>query len=117
MRKSLSQAGIHSSTELLALRVADTRALSELAAGVKPMGDDRPVLEFRAPLSFLKGYCIPILDWAAREEFLSQLPAGSRARGREVRNTLRRFLDHLPEGYDQAIEAYGRDLLSLPSLK
>jgi len=117
MQKSLSPAGIHSAPELLALKVADTESLAELASGVEPMGDDRPVLEFRAPLSFLQGYCVPILNWSARDEFLSELPAGSRARGQEVRNTLRRFLKHLPEGFDRAIEAYGRELLSLPPLR
>ena len=81
------------------------------------MRDDRPVLEFRAPLSFLKGYCIPILEWAARDEFLAELPAHSRARGQDVRHTLRRFLDHLPQGFDRAIEAYGRELLAFPRLK
>ena len=81
------------------------------------MRDDRPVLEFRAPLSYVAGYCIPALRWAARAEAVEELPAASRSRAREVRRILGRFLDRLPGGYERAIDAYGRELLALPPLE
>jgi spermidine synthase len=117
VRQSLSEAGIHSTAELAALLVADTEALTKFAAGTRPMRDDRPVLEFRAPRSFLKGYCEPVLRWAAREDFVARLPEASRPRARAVHRILLTFLAELPNGYSAAIEKYGRDLLALPAMK
>jgi hypothetical protein len=77
------------------------------------MRDDRPVLEFRAPLSFLGGYSTDILRWAARAEWNERLPPAVRARADENRALLLRFLDRLPSGWGPAAEQYGRELLSL----
>ncbi len=112
VRRSLSEAGIRSPAELLALRVGGTEDLRALAGSTPPMGDDRPVLEFRAPLSYLAGYCVPVLRWAARPGSLAALPAASREPGRRVRRLLVEFLARLPRGADRAIAAYGRALLA-----
>jgi len=74
---------------------------------------DRPVLELRAPLSYLTGYAVEVLAWAARPGFVDSLPEESRARAREVRALLLRFLDELPRGWSAAAGAYGRALLTL----
>ena len=115
--RNLAPVGVHSGAELAALRVADDADLRDWVAGVAPMRDDRPVLEFRAPLSFLSGYSEEVLRWCAREEFVDRLPAASRGRAREVRALLETFLDDLPGGLSAAAASYGRALLALPPLE
>jgi spermidine synthase len=114
--RALSEAGVHTPAELAALCVADDAALRAFAAGVRPMRDDRPVLEFRAPLAYLSGYSVDVLRWAAREAFVAELPAASRARAREVRALLVRFVEDLPAGATRAAQRYGEELLRLPPL-
>jgi spermidine synthase len=112
---ALAEAGVRSTAELAALQVADDAALRAFAAGAEPMREDRPVLEFRAPRSFLAGYSTGALRWAARPEFVEKLPPAGRARGREVRAALERFLARLPTGgLSEAARAYGEELLGLP---
>jgi len=111
--RSLAEAGVHSPVELAALCVADDRALRELARDARPMRSDRPVLEFRAPFSYLAGYSRDVLAWAARRSFVEELPAASRARALEVRAALERFLERLPGGRGEAARRYGRELLEL----
>jgi len=113
---ALARIGIHSGAELCALAVADDGALRAFVRGVEPMRDDRPVIEFRAPLSYLAGYSVEVLRWAGRDDFVDSLPEPSRERAREVRRSLARFLDDLPYGLSAAVEAYERDLLALPAL-
>jgi spermidine synthase len=116
LAQALGAAGVHSPAELCALFVGDDQALRAYAADVSPMRDDRPVLEFRAPLSYLAGYAVEPLRWAAREAFLESLPVASRERGREVRGLVLRFLERLPEGTTEAARRYGEELLALPPL-
>lgn len=117
VRRLLSEAGVHSGIEAAALQVAGDRELRELAAGVRPMGEMRPVLEFRAPLSYLAGYSVEILAWAGRAEFVPELPPRVQPRAREVRAALARFLEALPQGYGEAARRYGAELLALPPLE
>jgi spermidine synthase len=113
--QSLARVGIASAADVAALEVADDAALRALCRGVAPMRDDRPVLEFRAPLSYLAGYNTEILRWAARDEWTEHLPLAARARAAENRVLLARFLERLPSGWGAAAEQYGRDLLAPPS--
>ena len=110
----LAQAGVHGTIELAALQVADDGDLRAYVAGVEPMRDDRPVLEFRAPLSFLGGYATEVLTWAGRAEYVERLPAAARPRAREVRAALETFLTELPAGWTVAARRYGEALLELP---
>src|SRR5262249_9119673 len=48
--------GIADGCALAALQSADDAELRALVRGTAPMRDDRPVIEFRAPLSALAGY-------------------------------------------------------------
>ncbi len=111
--QGLLEAGVGDALDLAALQVADDAALRAFAAGVEPMTEDRPVLEFRAPKSFLAGYSTGALRWAGRDEFVAQLPAAARPRAREVRAALARFLERLPAGMSQAAREYGEELLGL----
>jgi spermidine synthase len=119
---SLARVGIHSRAELAALQVAGRPELLAFAAGAAPMRDDLPQLEFRAPFAYLDGYCVEALRWAGRAEYLDALPLEARARGREVRALLERFLAELPQarsgaaGTAAAVERYGDALLALPPL-
>ena len=113
----LAQAGIHSVPELEALMVADDRALRTYVEGIAPMKDDRPVLEFRAPLSFLGGYATDVLTWAGREDFVARLSLPARGRAHEVRAALASFLEELPAGWTIAARRYGEALLALPPLE
>lgn len=114
MAKNLAQAGIHSMGELSALQVADDSALRAYVKGIDPMRDDKPVLEFRAPLSFLGGYATEVLTWSGRSEFVKQLPPACQPRATEVRDLLTTFLDELPMGLSVAARRYGEALLALP---
>jgi hypothetical protein len=113
----LAPVGVHSGAELAALCVADDRDLRAWIGDVPPMRDDLPVLEFRAPRSFLAGYSQEVLSWCAREEFVERLPEASRPRALEVRALLRTFLRDLPGGLSAAAGSYGRALLALPPLE
>ena len=112
----LSEAGVHSAPELAALAVAGDGELRDYVYGVVPMRDDKPVLEFRAPFSYLGGYSTEVLAWAGRDAFVDGLPSASRGRAREVRAILRTFIEELPGGWTRAAKAYGEELLSLPPL-
>lgn len=120
---SLARVGIHSSAELAALQVAGRAELLAFAGDAEPMRDDLPVLEFRAPFAYLDGYCIEALRWAGRAEYVDALPAEARARARDVRALLERFLAELPQsrsgaaGTAAAVERYGDALLALPPLR
>jgi spermidine synthase len=110
--RSLLRVGLRAGADVAALQVADDADLRALARNTAPMRDDRPVLEFRAPLSYLAGYCMPILRWAARPEFTERLPLAARARAAINRSLLERFLERLPSGWGSAAEQYGKELLA-----
>lgn len=109
--RHLGEAGVDSLTELAALQVATDADLREYIAGVAPMKDDHPVLEFRAPLSFLGGYATEVLSWAGRENFVSVLPEAARPEALRVRSALATFLEDLPNGWTKAARVYGESLL------
>ena len=109
----LDEAGVRSAVDLAALFVADDAALRAWAGGTEPMSDDFPILEFRAPRSFLAGYSVEALRWAGRDEFVESVPEAARPRAREVRALLDTFLKDLPKGWSRAATAYGESLLSL----
>lgn len=108
---ALREAGVDSASELCALLVADDASLRAYCAGTQPMRDDRPVLEFTAPKSYLSGYSVEALAWAGRSEFVASLPEVSRPRARELRALLMEFLDALSGGLSRAAEEYGASLL------
>lgn len=117
MARNLVPAAVYSGAEMAALKVAGDAELRAYCAGVPPMRDDLPILEFRAPFSFLKGYSEEVLRWCAREEYVEQLPEVSRERAREVRALLHTFLERLPHGLSEAGGRYGRELLALPPIE
>ena len=112
----LGEVGVAGPRELEALLVARDADLRAYAAGVAPMRLDRPILELRAPLSFLAGYSTEVLAWAGREEFVATLPAAVQPHARAWRGQLERFLRELPQGWSRAAGNYGRALLGLPDL-
>jgi spermidine synthase len=112
----LARVGVHSGAEIAALQIADDADLRAYVAATPPMRDDLPILEFRAPFSFLKGYSEEVLRWCARPEFVARLPEPSRERGRQVRKLVNEFLDALPSGMSAASARYGHELLALPAL-
>jgi spermidine synthase len=112
LRTSLARVAIHSGLDLAALQVADDADLRAFAKGRVPMRDDHPVLEFRAPLSYLSGYNTEVLRWAARREFVAKLPEACRPRAIAFREALERFLERLPEGAGRAAASYGEELLA-----
>lgn len=112
--RGLAEAGIHGPLELAALQVADDAALRAFAGATPPMVEDHPVLEFRAPRSFLAGYSLEALAWAGRDEFIPRLDPGARTRAAEVRAALARFLERVPAGLSEAARRYGDELLALP---
>jgi len=107
----LREVGVFGGAELAALEVANDAELRAWASSAAPMRDERPVLEFRAPLSFLTGYSVDVLRWAGRAEVVERLPEESRAYAASVRSSLARFLDDLPRGRSAAADAYGRALI------
>ncbi len=113
LRESLARVAIHSGVDLQALQVAGDAELRAFASGQQPMRDDDPVLEFRAPLSYLSGYNTQVLRWAARSEYVSELPEKCRPRAVQFRAALGRFLDQLPSGAGRAAASYGQELLAL----
>ena len=116
LARNLVPAAIYSGAEMAALKVAGDPELRSYCEGVPPMRDDLPILEFRAPFSFLKGYSEEVLAWCARDEYVEQLPEISRPRAREVRALLHSFLERLPQGLSEAGGRYGRELLALPPI-
>ena len=114
--RHLAEGGVHTPAELAALSVAGDGELRAHASGATVMTDDRPVLEFRAPLSFLAGYANEVLAWAGRDGYVALLPAPSRARATEVREALEVFLAEQPSGLTRAARRYGDTLLALPPL-
>lgn len=113
LRTSLARVAVHNGLDVAALQVAGDAELRTFARGQQPMRDDDPVLEFRAPLSYLSGYNTQVLRWAARPEYVSLLPERCRARALEIRAVLARFLDRIPSGAGRAAENYGRELMAL----
>jgi spermidine synthase len=113
VERSLSRVGLASALEVAALEVGDDAALRELGRGIAPMRDDRPVLEFHAPLSFLAGYSTEILRWASRDAWTEHITPLARPRAAENRALLAKFLERLPSGWGPAAEQYGRELLAL----
>ncbi|MEM8712653.1 MAG: fused MFS/spermidine synthase, partial [Planctomycetota bacterium] len=106
----LKEAGVGGPSALGALFAGDDAALRAFAANVPPMRDDRPVLEFRAPRSFLAGYSLEALRWAARPGLVETLPAPSQEEARELHRLLDSFLAELPNGWSRAAAAYGTAL-------
>lgn len=117
LARNLVPAAVYSGAEMAALKVADDADLRAYCSEVPPMRDDLPILEFRAPFSFLKGYSEDVLRWCARDEYVEQLPEASRERAREVRALLHTFLERLPHGLSEAGGRYGRELLALPPIE
>lgn len=113
LNAALVPLGIHSACALSALCVADDAALRSFCAGVPPMRSDRPVLEFRAPLSFLGGYSRAALTWAGRPEFVAELPACAVAAGTAWRALLSEFLKASQADWQSAAGRYGAALLEL----
>jgi spermidine synthase len=111
MASVLAGAGVRDSWDLVALCCAQDAQLRELVAGVPPMRDDLPVIEFRAPRSALAGYCTEALWWAVRPEALLALPASAQARAARDHALVARFVADLSYGFDAAVDAYGRGLL------
>jgi len=109
----LAPLGIRSAREIAALRVASDTRLRAFAAGVEPMRDARPVIEFRAPRSALSGYCDEVLRWAAEPAGVEELPAELRPAARAHRAALARFLQDLPDGFTAAADRLGLELQSL----
>lgn len=112
MAAGLAEAGVRSPAEMAALFAADDAALRAFVGESPPMHDDRPVLEFRAPRSFLSGYSLEALRWAARVEVVAGLPEVSRAPAKRIRALLDTFLEELPNGWSQAAAKYGQALIS-----
>jgi spermidine synthase len=112
----LAEVGVLGAHELAALEVANDAELRAWCSGARPMRDSRPVLEFRAPLSFLAGYSVDVLRWAGRPEVVERLPAAARPHALDIRGALHRFLDELPKGRSAAADAYGRALTDRASL-
>jgi hypothetical protein len=113
--RALEPVGVRSAVDIGALLVARDADLRAYARGVDAMRDDRPVLEFRAPLPYLGGYSTEVLRWAGRDGFVETLDAPCRTRAAEVRALLARFLERLPLGWGSAATAYGAELLALPA--
>ena len=111
LAERLREVGVLGAHELAALDVADDRELRAWCAAARPMRDAHPLLEFRAPHSFLAGYSVDVLRWSARPEVVARLPEAAQPHARDVRAALERFLDTLPAGRSAAAEAYGRALV------
>jgi spermidine synthase len=109
--RSLAEAGIHDTLDVAALQVADDHALRAFAGATPPMVEDRPVLEFRAPKSFLAGYSLEALRWAGRDAFVEELAAEARPRARRFRASLGRFIESAPAGLSEAAHQYGEELM------
>lgn len=113
----LGPLGIRSAREIAALRVASDSRLRAYAAGVEPMRDARPVIEFRAPRAALSGYCVDVLRWAAEPAGVEELPAELRPTARAHRAALARFLEELPGGFTAAADRLGLELQGLSDVR
>ncbi|MBL8862398.1 MAG: fused MFS/spermidine synthase [Planctomycetes bacterium] len=113
VREHLAPLGIRSGRELAALQVASDARLRAFAAGTRPMRDDRPVLEFRAPRAALAGYCVDVLRWAAEPAGVEELAPVLHPLARAHRAALLGFLDDLPDGFLRAADALGERLEDL----
>lgn len=109
----LGPLGIRSAREIAALRVAGDARLRAFAAGVEPMRDARPVIEFRAPRAALSGYCAEVLAWASEPAGIAELPVELQPVARAHRAALARFLEDLPDGFTAASDRLGLELQSL----
>lgn len=108
----LGSCGLGSPAELAGLFSGAGEDLREFTAGESPMHEDRPLLEFRAPRSFLTGYSLDALGWASRPELLESLPGPARVPASRFHGQLRQFLAELPEGQSAAAERFGSRLLA-----
>lgn len=102
--------GVASGLDVAALAVAFDADLRELARGVAPMRDDRPVIEFRAPRSSMAGYQTDILRWAIRPGFVAELAPACRPRALAFRAAVERFLAALPDGFTAAADGLGAEI-------
>ncbi len=112
LRRSLAEVGIADACSLTALLAGRDVDLAEFAGDLAPMLEDRPVLEFRAPRSFLKGTSKEAVAWSVRAEFASQRPSCARADAAWARSLALDFLAAPPDGWQAAAERYGAELLS-----
>ena len=108
---SLAEVGVADACSLAALLCAGSDELEAFAAGRAPMREDRPVLEFRAPLSFLAGTSREALAWSVREEVPDLLPPCARQEATRVRGALLRFVEASRSDWRAAAEAYGAELV------
>ncbi|MDZ4772015.1 MAG: fused MFS/spermidine synthase [Planctomycetota bacterium] len=102
--------GVASGLDLAALLVAHDADLRQLSRDVKPMRDDRPVIEFRAPLSSMSGYQTDILRWAIRPEFVAGMPPSVRPKAVQFRAAVEHFLTDLGDGFTIAADRLGSAL-------
>lgn len=109
---ALEPLGIRDGCDLAALWVADDARLRAYAGNVPAMRSDRPVLEFRAPLSFARGYSRETLAWAAASGPGLPLPACAQESALQLRESLRSFLTDSQRDWQAAAEAYGRALVN-----
>ncbi|MBL8858267.1 MAG: fused MFS/spermidine synthase [Planctomycetes bacterium] len=105
--------GVAHGVDVAALQVAGDVELRALVGGIEPMLDDRPVIEFRAPKSSMRGYEAEILRWAIRDEYVSRLPVESHGRARAFRSAVFGFLDRLPQGFTVAADRLGSEISTL----
>jgi spermidine synthase len=117
VRTLLAEAGVHGEDELAALFVAGDEELRALVAGVPPMREDHPRLEFHAPLAYLAGYSVDVLAWAAESTPPSWLTPPARERALELRALLTGFLERLSAGRSEAAAWYGDALLRLAPIE
>ncbi|QDU67369.1 fused MFS/spermidine synthase [Engelhardtia mirabilis] len=107
----LGAIGVDSGADLAALRVADDTRLRAFAEGSRPMVENRPVLEFNAPKSFLAGFSEQVLLWAVEDGVAEGLPEPARDGARRLRQLVRDFVTDLPKGASAAAERFGERLL------
>jgi spermidine synthase len=112
LKPELARCGLRSPAELAALFTGDRADLLAFAGDARPMGEDRPVLEFSAPRSFLAGYSIEALAWAARPALLERVPPDARPAAERFHAELERFLAELPSGSSAAAQRYGERLVA-----
>lgn len=98
--------------DMAALQVAGDAELRARAGGTPPMRDDRPILEFRAPLSAMSGYSTDILRWAIRPDYVERLAPAARDGARAFRAQVEQFLRDLPRGFTHAADGLGESLRS-----
>jgi spermidine synthase len=107
----LAELGVRRGSDLAALLVADAAALRAFAGATRPMGEDRPTLEFSAPRSFLAGYSTEVMGWSRSALPVERLPAAARPEAERIRGLLGRFLADAPRDWQRAAAEYGRALV------